>query len=39
MSIYGPNFTMKSMAETSSVKTISASGRIHRQDMVSLKKS
>ena len=25
---------MKSVAETSSVKTISASGRIHRQDMV-----
>ena len=33
MSIYGPNFTMKSMSVYSKPKTISLSGRISHQDM------
>ena len=38
MIIYGPNFTMESMSETSSINTISKSGRIgERQDMAGTK--
>ena len=37
MSIYGPNFTMKSMTEKSPIQTISKSGRIDRQNMVGIK--